>query len=71
MKQVCWVIAVVLLLLLLYPALYLVLVYFAEDPSRPDDFVPEYRVGGEVAKSVFAPLHDLDRRMIRPRAWSR
>ena len=33
------------------------------------EMVAEYRIGGEVSKSIFSVCHDLDRRF-RPKYWS-
>jgi hypothetical protein len=65
------IVAILLLLPLLYVGSYLLLVEqgtmfgSGRGPwSIPDD----YRVGGEVAKWVFYPLNQLDRRL-RPAHW--
>jgi hypothetical protein len=31
--------------------------------------VPEYRLGGRASQIAFAPIHELDKRVLRPRHW--
>jgi hypothetical protein len=63
----------VFLTLLIYAASYIVLVRsipldFRTGPG-PWNKKVEYRIGGATSKAMFKPIHDLDRRIVRPEFW--
>jgi hypothetical protein len=66
--------ALVVVVMLLYPAAYSLLVEQDESGrinlnSGVSERLPHYRFGGQPAEILFAPAQQLDQRFIRPGYW--